>query len=181
MKMKLITSLSVAVLVAGLTGCDHKDEDAALAQGRSVFSKAVDLAGGAWKSACDRAQKLSANSGKSTIEAAKSQLEAVQEKMSHIKAPSNLDGLKLDSVKEEIQRLQAALTVKNLKEQMDERVKDAMKLKENAEKSAKDVQDRLAQADAQYQDLNKRLDEAQSAYNSAAAKVKDTTEKIKSL
>ncbi len=55
--------------------------------------------------------------------------------MSHIKAPTEIQGLKLDSVKDQIQRLQAALTIKNLKSQMDKRVEDAQKMKDNAEKS----------------------------------------------
>jgi chromosome segregation ATPase len=101
--------------------------------------------------------------------------------MSKIKAPSTLDGLKLDSVKEEIDRLQAALTLKNLKDQMDTRVSDAMKLKENAEKNYQDVKEKLALADADYQDLQKKLATAQAAYDGTSEKIRETSKRIQSL
>jgi len=130
--MKLGMGLTAAAFAVVMAGCDKKDQDAALSQGRTVVSRAADLAGSAWK-------------------------------------------------KEENQRRQAALTVKNLKSQMDRRVNDALKLKDNAEKSFKDVQDNLSQADQEYQNLKKKLNDAQSTYDVATTKVKETTERIQKL
>jgi chromosome segregation ATPase len=176
--MKLAIGVVVAAIVFLSAGCDKKDQDAALDQGRFAMSKAADFASGAWKSACDQAHSLSADSGKSAIESAKAQLEGVRKKMSGIKAPTSLDSLKLDSVKEEIARLQAALTIKNLKAQLDERVEIAKKLKDNAEKSYDDVKGKLEHADAEYQDLQKKLSDAQTAYDGASEKIKETTQKL---
>jgi len=181
MTLKRNHALSGLLLVALFTGCDKKDQDAALDQSRAVVAKAADFASGAWRSAVEKANKLSANSGTPAIEAAKSQLEAVQKKMTQIKAPSSLDDLKLDSVKDQIERLEAALNVKKLKAEMDARVDDAMKAKDNAQKSIHDVRDKLAQADAEYQDLQKKLHDAQAVYDSASDKVKQTTDKLQSL
>ena len=179
--MKQSLSWTAACLIVLATGCEKKDQDAALAQGQVAFSKAKQMAGGFWKSACAEADKLSADSGKSALESAKTQLESARDRLSHIQAPSELDGLKMDSVKEEIQRLQAALTVQNIKEETDRRVKDAMTWKENAEKTVDEVKAKLAQADAEYQDLQKKLHDAQATYDDASTKVKETTQKIQSL
>ena len=106
--MKVRTGLAAAALLACSLACEKKDQDAAMAQGRVFASKAQDMAGSAWKSVSEQAQKLSADSGKSAIGSAKSQLESLRDRMSHTKAPTEIEGLKLDTVKEEIQRLQAA-------------------------------------------------------------------------
>ncbi len=145
--MKSKMSLAAIALMALSMGCEKKDQDAAMAQGRMFASKAQDMAGSAWKSVSEQAQKLSADSGKSAIESAKSQLESVRDRMSHIKAPTEIEGLKLDTVKDEIQRLEAALTIKNLKSQMDKRVEDAQKMKDNAQKSVQEIRDKLSQAE----------------------------------
>jgi len=101
--------------------------------------------------------------------------------MSHMQAPSSLDGLKLDAVKEQIQRLQAALTVRHLKDALDRRVKLAMEMKENAERSVDDVKAKLSQTNAEYQDLQKKLDDAKATYDSASEKVKEADKKLQSL
>lgn len=179
--MRLGTGLSAIALIALAVGCDKKDQDSALEEGKVAVSKATDFASGAWKSACDQASKVSADSGKTAIESAKSQLEAVRDKMSAIKAPAGMDSLRLDSVKAEIERLGAALTVKNLKDQLDSRVKEAMKLKENAEKNYQDASNKLQQADAEYQDLQRKLAAAQAVYDGAVDKAKEAAKRIQSL
>ncbi len=179
--MTLKTGLVAATLVVCSIGCDKKEQDSALSQGQAVVSKAADLAGNAWKAASEQANKVSADSGKSAIEAAKVQMEAARDKLSQIKAPSNLDGLKMDSVKEQIQRLQAALTIQHIKEAMDRRVKIVMQMKDNAEKTADDVKAKLAAADKEYKDLQQKLDSAQSTYNSASNKIDEVEKKLQGV
>jgi chromosome segregation ATPase len=179
--MRLAWALSGLVIIGGLAGCEKKDQDAALDQGRVVVSRAADLATGAWKSALAQASKLSADSAKPALESAKAQLERAKSKLSEIKMPSGLDHLKLASIQEELSRLEAALNVQKLKSEMDERVDAAMKTKENAEKTIGEVRQTLAKADAEYQDMQKKLKDAQEAYESASAKVKETSQKIQSL
>ena len=179
--MRKELGMAAAALLLFSVGCDKKSQDAGLAQGQAAVAKAGDLAGTAWKSAKDQAARLTSDSGKSAIEAAEAQLVALRDKLSSIKTPSVLDSLRLDSIKEEIQRLQAALELQNLKKEMDIRVKNAMTMKGNAEKSYHDVRNKLTQVDAEYQDLQKKLHSAESAYDNAAEKVKETTQKIQAL
>jgi len=132
--MKLQISLLAACCGLIVVGCEQKDQDAALAQGQAVVSKAQTMAGSAWKSVSDEASKLSPDSGKQALESATKQMEGLKDKMSQIKAPTGLDSLKLESVKAEIERLRAALDLQKLKAELDERVVTAKKLKENTEK-----------------------------------------------
>jgi chromosome segregation ATPase len=161
-----------------LVGCEKKDQDAAMAQGQLIASKAQTIAGNAWQSARDAASKLSADSGSAALQSAKSQMEALQGKLSQVKAPTGLDGLKLDSVKEEIQRLEDALNIQKLKTEMDEKVREASNAKENAEKTADDVREELRRADAEYRDLQDKLNRAQSAYNDASQRAQDAAKKV---
>jgi len=177
MNKKILILALAAVTIIG--GCDQKQQDDAIAQGRVAVNKAGDAVGKAWTATVDEANKLTDGSASRELEAAKSSLESMRDKMSKIKAPTSLDDLKLDSVKEEIGRLQAALTVQNLKADMDARVKDAMQAKENAEKSFDDVKAKLQQADSQYRGLQEKLNQAQKMYDSASDKVKEISDKVR--
>ena len=179
--MKRILALSSLALLALTAGCDQKDQDNAMAQGRTAMSKAADFASGAWKSACEKANKLTEDSGKPALESAKAQLEAARDKLSKIKTPTSVDDLKLDSVKGQIDRLEAALSVQKLKAEMNARVDDAMKAKDNAVKTVDDAKAKLEAADAQYRGLQRKLDAAQSAYDSASEKVKEASQRIQKL
>lgn len=179
--MKLSALIGSLTVTAFLCGCAQKTQDAALEQGRVAFAKASDFATGAWKSACDSADKLSADSGRPALAAAQSQLESAKAKLEEMKDRSPLEGVKMESVQAEIERIRAALDLQKLKAEMDERVESARKAKENAEKNVQDVRDNLVEADANYRDLQKKVGVAQALYDSAAEKVKSAGERLQSL
>ncbi|MDR3689809.1 MAG: hypothetical protein P4L46_10555 [Fimbriimonas sp.] len=176
MKILLLTGATLCLLLLG--GCEQKDQDAALAQGRAAVNKATELAGSAWKSATDAASKLSADSGRAALESAKANLVGMQGKLAELKSKSGIDGLKLDAIKDQIKRLDAALNLQKIKSEIDAKVDDAKKAKDNAEKSVDDVKAKLDAADAEYRSLQKKLADAQAAFDDASQKVKDSTKKV---
>ena len=131
------------VLAIGVAGCDQKQQDQALAQGKAAMSTAAGFASKAWQSASKQAANINLDSAKPAIESAKSSLESVKTKLSEIKAPTSLDSLKLDSVKDQLQRLEAALNIKKLQKEMDDKVAEAKKVQDNATKSVQDVREKL--------------------------------------
>ncbi len=179
--MKLKFGFAALLMAALLGGCSKQQQDAALSQGQAALSKAEGLAGGAWKSAVNQAQKLSADSGRPALQAAEKQLEAARDKLSGIKAPAIADKLKLDSVKAEIDRLESAMSVQRMKAALDQRVKIAMGLKENAQKSYETVKEGLERADAEFRDLQSKLKSAQDSYDQASKKVQETRAQIDRL
>ncbi len=54
--MRIKTGLAMAGLITLCLACEKKDQDAAVAQGQMIASKAQDLAGSAWKSVSEQAQ-----------------------------------------------------------------------------------------------------------------------------
>ncbi len=169
----------VGLCLIGLAGgCEQKDQDAALAQGKIALNTAEAFAGDAWKSACESANKLTADSGRPALESAANQLQGIESQIKQLKDRSRLDDLKLEDVKRQLQRIQAAMNVQSIRAQIDERVESAKRAKDNAEKSYDDVKAKLDEADREYKGLQQKLGEAQDVLDSATAKVKETSKKV---
>jgi chromosome segregation ATPase len=184
--MKPIPFALLTLLV--LTGCQSDDRDAAMAQGEAAMAhgeaaltKVKGIAKTAWLSASQEAQRLSTDSSRAAIESARQKLAEAQAELANLKMPSKVDALRIANLEEQAARLEAALDVQKLREQLDAKVQQAMATKQNVEQTADDVKNRLAEADRTYQDLRKQLDQAQREYDSAAQRVDDIRQKLGEL
>lgn len=161
MTFRPVLLLAIPLLAVG---CTPEARDDAITRGSAMGQEAAhrvaSAAGDAWKSLADQVSKLSPDSAMSALEDARKSLE---------KATADLKpGEKLEAAKSEIERIQAAIDLQDLRRQADEKLAEAQKLKENAGKTMDEIRERLESADRTYQELKDHINGAEMMYQEAA-------------
>ena len=107
-----------------------------------------------------KAKELGLNAPESSLTALQDQLAALQTKIHSM----DLSGEAKD-LSEQMHRLTAAVDIKKIQAEMDDKVKDLMAKKDAAAKTMDDAKRLLAKGDAEYQALQQRLKDAKKTYD----------------
>jgi len=178
--MKKAAVLAVACAAIGITvGCKQEDQDKIVAQGKQAISSAEKAVGDAVGSLMSQVSNIDWKSSSEAIEKAKRKALDVEKSLNEIHAPTSIDQLHLEAVKEQVTRLEAALTVKNLQSEWDAAVKKAGEGKDLAEDRVKEVGEKLRETDREFRDLDDKLQSAKKAYQAASDKVDETLSKVR--
>ena len=168
--MKFTIPLLFVVLALG--GCNAKDRNHALSEGSG-------LAKSLWIRASQQAESISADASERTIAAANTQMQKLQEQLSNIKMPTEVDKLRLASVEEQIERLSYALDMKDVQAKVKAKIEDAKGLMSNAGKTEAQVKAYLGKADAEYKQLLSDYNEAKGNFDAAQTRIEDVKKRIK--
>lgn len=156
----------VAAVVALALGCTPEDREGAVAKAR-----------GAIKSACDsltsEAQKLNSHSPEKALVAAKEKAQDLQKQLSEIKTPTPIESLHLETVREQIQRLDAAINAQAIRRQWETVLKEANRGKELAAGDIEKARRSLRDTNPQFKELDDKLLEAERAYKNAGNRLSE--------
>jgi hypothetical protein len=168
---------AAALLLVLTTGCKPEEQDRFVADGR----EAVEGASSALKSACgslaEEAQKLNSRSSADALEAARRKAGELQAKLSEIKAPTELESLRLDALKEQVQRLDAAIMAQSIRQRWEAALRQANQGKELVAKDVDKARLTLREADTSFKALDDRLLEAERAYKNACNRLSEALAK----
>lgn len=168
-QMRKIIFAGLAVLmIIGFFRLSRKDQGEVLETSQRAAGVAGKMIGSGYELLTEKARGLDPNSTETQLRDAKRDLEVE-------KAKAQGSGKSAEKVKEiqtQIDRLQSALEVRDLKNQIDARISEAAKAKENAEKTTDQVKEALHRMDAGFRALQDKLDEAQHAFTEADHKLK---------
>lgn len=165
----------VPLLIAWCVGCQQAVDEVQNA-GNRVARNAQHAFSESMNQIQHEADQASDKSSKESLDALKTKLEQAKETISNAKVP---DQLKLDSIKAQLEKVDAAAEVRAIREKLDKKVHEAMELKDNAGKTYNDVRSKLEEADRSFRQLSDKLDDAKSTYSAAEKTVKETVAKAK--
>jgi small-conductance mechanosensitive channel len=168
-----------AALAAVIAGCKDEDQERVVEEGRKAIAGAESVLGDALGSLMKEAQELDWHSSEQALSAARDKALDLEKRLANIKAPSNLDAIRLEEVKAEVARLQAACTVQNLQRQWDAAAEKAAEGKHLAQEKAGEAGNALREADRDFRDLDDKLNAAKKAYGEASDKVAELVTKVK--
>lgn len=173
--------LALLVPLALALGCNDRDQTDVKINAAVALASAKEAVSTAWNSAMREASKVSASSSKAALEQAKTQTERVQKELGKIEVKSPLTEAQMKAAKEQMAKIQAAMNLKNLREQSEQAVANAMATGKIAEQQYEQASQALARIDAGYRDLKERLDSAQSMYDQASAALNNAVAKVREL
>lgn len=131
-----------------------------------------------WTNVQSQASRWTADTSKEALEAGKDKLIDLQSEIANAKLPPEVERIKMDSVKVELQKVGAALDMRKIQEDLDKRVRQAQSLKENAGKTVDEIKADLSKADDAYRDLQQRLASAQQVYEETSRRAKSAWDAI---
>ncbi len=178
MVMKFWAFLVPVVLLAG---CNERDQTDVKLNAAVAFASAREAVSTAWNSAMREASKVSASSSNAALKEAKAQTSKLQEQLSKIEVKNPLDKAQMSAVESQMKKIQAAMNLKNLQEQSQQAVANAMATGKIAEQQYEDATKALARIDSGYRDLKVKLDSAQSLYDQASASLTNALGKVREL
>lgn len=165
------------VWIVCAVGCKPEQRDDLTAKGQEALTSA----GSAIKSACgslaEEARKLNSHSSEEALRSARDRAGELVGKLSKIEAPSELERLRLDSLREQVSRLDSALTAQNLRRQWEAALKEANHGKEMAAKDLEEARRALRDKDGSFKALDDRLLEAERAYKNACNRLSEAMAK----
>lgn len=177
--MNRIAILIPIALVA--FGCNDRDATDVKLNAAVALASAREAVATAWNSAMTEAGKVTSNSSKAALEQAKEQTARLQSELSKIEIRNPIDQAQMDAAQQQMEKIQAALTVKNLREQSENAVQNAIATGKIAQQKYEDASRQLAELDANYRDLKERLDSAQATYDRAASMFQGALDKVREL
>jgi chromosome segregation ATPase len=177
--MKRLLVLTPLLLV--LAGCNDRDETDVKLNAAVAFASAREALGTAWNSVAAEASKVTANSSKAALEQAKKQTAHLQAELSKIEIKNPLTEAQMSAAKEQMAKIQAALTLKNLQAESESAVQNAIATGKIAQQKYEDASKQLAQLDESYRDLKTRLDSAQTMYDNASSALNGAMAKVQEL
>ena len=131
MKKILIIGLLVAAGI-GFYRLSPKDQKQVSETGSAAVGAMGKVMGSAWSALRDQAKGLNSDSDVVVLEKTKADLVKVRDDLERKDAKGNKSAI--EQINLQIDKLDSAISVKNLKRSMDEKVEAASKLKENSEK-----------------------------------------------
>ena len=167
MKKILLGALAI-LMVIGFFRLSRKEQDQVIQTGQSAAGAAGKMIGSGYELVAEQAKALSPDSTEAQLEKAKKDLEDAKAKAKG----KNESDPHIKEIQAQIDRLQSAITVKSLKQQIDDKVTSAAKAKENTEKTIDQVKDSLHKMDEGFRSLQQKLEDAQKAFSEADKKLR---------
>lgn len=177
----LMKSVALLIPLALVIGCNDRDATDVKINAAVALTSAREAISTAWNSAMREAGKVTASSSQSALEEAKAQTAKVQQQLSKIEIKNPLDEAQMKAVQSQMDKIQAAMNLKNLRQESEQAVANAMATGKIAEQQYEDATNALARIDAGYRDLKTRLDSAQSMYDQASSVWSGAVAKVKEL
>ena len=162
-------------------GCNDRDQTDVKINTAVALASAKEAVSTAWTSALREASKVSASSSKAALEQAKAQTEKLQNELGKIEIKNPLTEAQMQAAKEQMSKIQAAMNLKNLREQSEQAVANAMATGKIAEQQYEQASQALARIDEGYRDLKERLDSAKSMYDQASATLNSAVARVREL
>lgn len=162
-------------------GCNDRDETDVKMNAAVAFTSAREAVATAWNSVSREASKVTSDSSRAALEQAKEQTSRLQKELSKIEIKNPIDEAQMKAAQEQMAKIQAAMTLKNLQEQSQQAVDNAIATGKIAQQKYDDASKSLAEVDANYRDLKNRLDSAQQMYDNAAAGLQGAVDKVREL
>ena len=161
-----IWSLPVIFLVL-LSACGKRERDDVVQSGQRAFDSARSAIGVAYGSAMDSASKLTQRSPIKSLEEAKAKALAVQKQFEGFQNLVDEDKKKLDAVRKQIDRLDAAIKLNDLQLQWEDTIQRAT----GAKKDLEQYRANLRNSNPAFRTLDDRVMAAERAYTEASNRV----------
>lgn len=180
--------LMAACVALALSGCQPEAQKEIKQQsGRAaVFAGAAAKSAGAaimtaGKSALDEAQKIDWKASLETLTGAKSKLVDLQNQLANLKSPTELDGIRLEQIQNEVFRIEAAIQLQDVERQMLQAIEKANGVKAKTLAEVETQRKRLAEADGAFKKLDKQYQDIKLIYEQTQKHVDELKAKIKAL
>lgn len=173
--------LALLIPLAFVIGCNDRDSTDVKINTAVAITSAREAISTAWNSAMREAGKVTASSSQAALEEAKAQTAKLQDQLSKIEIKNPLDEAQMKAVQTQMDKIQAAMSLKNLRQESEQAVANAMATGKIAEQQYEQASQALARIDAGYRDLKEKLDSAQFVYDQASSAWSGAVDKVKHL
>lgn len=181
MMLSMNRAIFVVCIAAAIVGCNDRDSTDVKLNAAVAFTSARQAVYTAWSSVSAEAAKLTASSSRAALEEGKKQASNLQSQLSKIEIKNPIDQAQLDAAQNQLEKIQAAMNVQDLRKQSEDAVNSAIATGQIAKMKYDEASQKLAEMDASYKNLQSKLAEAQATYDAASATLSASLDKVKQL
>lgn len=174
-------SLVLGIALCAVFGCTDREKADVQVNAAVAWASAREAASTAWSAFSREFAKVSSESSRTALEAAKKQGEALQRQLAEVKVESPLTAAQGDAVRAQMEKIEAALTVKNLQEQSQTAVQNAIAAGTIAKDNYEAASLKLSELSDSYRELQQKLESAKSTFDQASKQTDKALNQVREL
>jgi hypothetical protein len=178
--MMRLRLLAIPLLAAVLGGC-FLHEEAKTGAAESLAVDGRQMLNGDWHAVVSEAQRLTQTSSLEELSHARSQAVRVRDRLLVVRAPDELDRLRMTALEAQIARLDAAIEFTAIQSELDKQTQEALTLRANSRRSPEEMRALLRESDDAFATLEDQLRAAERNYRLGTNRVRDAIAQVKGL